>query len=130
LVSLTVVLARLLLLGYGGLLMDPVCTLSLACNIMQVIGLGFELAKGCKEVYTSGSLSSNVDIEYVAAKIQCISDELERETATIASGDKEFRDLAIKCSATSRKLLSKLDGIKMKSQKGKCDAICTTISAM
>jgi hypothetical protein len=110
--------------------MDPVCTLSLACNIMQVIGLGFELAKGCKEVYTSGSLSSNIDIEYVAAKIQCISDELERETATNASGDKEFRDLAIKCSATSRKLLSKLDGIKMKSQKGKCDAICTTISAM
>ena len=110
--------------------MDPVCALSLACNVIQVVSLGFELARSCKEIYASGSLSSNDQIEIVAARIQCISAELEKETAIHASGDNDFRHLAIKCSATSRKLLSKLDGIKMKSQKGKRIACCTTISAM
>ena len=121
---------KTLRLGDGARTMDPVCTLSLACNVIQVVSFGIKLVTSCQEIYVSGSLRSNAKIEYFAAGLQRICDELETETAANAPIDKDFKDLAIKCSATSRELLSKLDGIKMKSQKGKCKAIGGAIRAV
>ena len=121
---------KTLRLGDGARTMDPVCTLSLACNVIQVVSFGIKLVTSCQEIYVSGSLSSNAEIEYFAAGLQRISDELVTGTAANSPIDKDFRDLAIKCSATSRELLSKLDGIKMKSQKGKCKAIGGAIRAI
>lgn len=110
--------------------MDPISAFSLACNVIQVVDFGFKLAAGCREIYVSGSLESNDHIELVATDLRRISEEIENGAAAKTAGDRELTDLASRSAATSRKLLSVLEDIKMKNQKSKRNALGKTVSAM
>jgi hypothetical protein len=109
--------------------MDPISAFSLACNIIQVVDFGFKLAAGCRQIYASGSLESNDHIELVATDLRRISEEIEKAAAKNA-GDRELTDLASRSAATSKKLLSVLEDIKMKNQKSKRNALGKTVTAM
>lgn len=87
--------------------LEPIATLSLACNILQVIGIGRETVRLAKQVYQNGTLDpalteSAVILDNISSRIR--SAPTVASTAQPRPQDKDLSDLAEKCQVASRAL--------------------------
>jgi hypothetical protein len=87
--------------------LEPVAALSLACNILQIVGIGRETVRVARQVYQDGKLDPALTedtrvLEDLAGQI--------RLTTAVASAvkpraqDKQLLDLAEKCQGSARDL--------------------------
>lgn len=108
--------------------LEPVAALSLACNILQVIGIGRETVRIAKQVYHDGTLDPALT---ESAGILDISSRI-RSTTTVASTaqpkpqEKQLFDLAEKCQRASRALREEVNFLNGAQTKAKLSGTVKT----
>ncbi|KAK8043411.1 hypothetical protein PG993_005841 [Apiospora rasikravindrae] len=87
--------------------LEPIAALSLACNVLQVVGIGRETVRIAKQVYQDGKLDPALTES--AGVLNDLSGQI-RSATTVASAakpkarDKQLIDLADKCQGAARDL--------------------------
>ncbi|KAL8948226.1 MAG: hypothetical protein Q9222_005574 [Ikaeria aurantiellina] len=113
--------------------MDPVTAFSLAAGILQVVDISSRAVKKCHELYKDGSLAEHRETAEIADALANAADTL---SASIQSSnqprskeDSEIFDLSIKCRATARDLVARLNKLKA-DQGSRLQALTKSVEAM
>ena len=97
--------------------MDPVTAFSLACGIIQVIDFSARVISKCQEIYKTGSLSENDDLESTAGHLTTLQADLAPPASANGAGaptpgDRELLELSSKCTGIAANLIQELQSIK------------------
>lgn len=95
--------------------MDPLSTLSLACNIVQIVDFSTKVVKACRKIYKDGSLSENDSIAEMAGHLANLQSDLDVPSQQVSA---DLLDLSRKCSVTATEIIKELEDLKVK-QPGK-----------
>ncbi|KAK8123099.1 hypothetical protein PG984_011769 [Apiospora sp. TS-2023a] len=88
--------------------LEPIAALGLACNILQVVGIGRDTVRIAKQVYQDGTLDPALTAS--AGVLDDLAGQIRATTAAAASAakpkaqDKQLLDLADKCQGAARDL--------------------------
>jgi hypothetical protein len=97
-------------------MLDPLTSLSLACNVMQIIGFCHELASVVKRIKNDGTVDAQLreHAVHISDSSKGLEDYLKRiDTTRLPTNQSNLTDLAYKCLETSKKIqdkLGKIDG--------------------
>jgi hypothetical protein len=121
--------------------MDPLTSLSVASNAVQLADFMFRIVHGTRKIYKSadGSTPENVSLEAMMTKLSELT--LSEETAN-QKVSKDVVDIATLCRETAGQLLNVLGKLKAKKKtvwdsfraavktvltKGEVETLCTTV---
>lgn len=96
--------------------MDPLSTMSLACNIIQVVDFSTKVVNGCRQLYKDGALSGNNDVEAMTKYHTSLRNHLD--VPSQRSPD-ELLKLGRKVSDTAEDLIKELQKLKIKQPRKK-----------
>ncbi|KAI6336429.1 hypothetical protein MCOR23_008686 [Pyricularia oryzae] len=82
--------------------LEPIAALGLACNILQVVGIGRETVRLARKVYQDGELDPALGEN--AELLRKISDAIRTTATAAAARDKQLLNLADKCHGAARDL--------------------------
>ncbi|EHA53254.1 hypothetical protein MGG_07819 [Pyricularia oryzae 70-15] len=82
--------------------LEPIAALGLACNILQVVGIGRETVRLARKVYQDGELDPALGEN--AELLRKISDAIRTTATATAARDKQLLNLADKCHGAARNL--------------------------
>ena len=117
--------------------MDPLTTLSLACNVIQVVDFAIDCVQGCKILYEKGSRDEHGTIEKFSTAVAEANKELQDFLKQVQQrpGSKPTRleEIAADASTTAGEL--KIEINKLKLSKSQClrragEAFKTTLRAL
>jgi len=98
--------------------MEPLITLGLACNVMQVISFGHEAVSMCQRVHQSGSPLYDNNFEKVTKQLAELSanlaGDLTKQSQPLNRGDKALVDIANDCTKAVTDILDELGFLKGK----------------
>ncbi|KAK8116354.1 hypothetical protein PG984_012856 [Apiospora sp. TS-2023a] len=97
--------------------LESMAALSLACNILQVIGIGREMVRIAKQVYQDGALDPTLKenagvLDNLSDRILSITEVTPAATTLAANSkahDKQLLNLADKCKGAARDLQEEVD---------------------
>ena len=97
--------------------MEALVALSLACNVLQLVGTGLEAVKACKEIRDRGSLEANDKIGEFAKEISAANKDLQNELqhAKLSGRNARLKTIAEDTIRTSSELRIILNKIKLPS---------------
>ena len=100
--------------------MEPISALSLACNVIQLVEFSIGSAKLCKELYDSGSIDENEQLEKYTAEITAANKDLQAALKSGKPGSKLSRieQVAQDASATANELKIVLNKLKLSKSQG------------
>lgn len=87
--------------------LEPIAALGLACNILQVVGVGRDTVRLAKQVYQDGKLDPSLTAS--AGVLDNLAGQIRATTAVSSAAkpkaqDKQLLDLAEKCQRAARDL--------------------------
>lgn len=105
------------------IMLDPVTSLALACNIFQLVEQGIEAIVACKEIYKRGSLDTNKEVEKYAQSISIANKELETilnmQQDARALRARKLQGIATDAYATVDELKKVLNNLKLSKSQWK-----------
>jgi hypothetical protein len=112
-------------------MLDPLSSLNMASTVVQFLDFGWKLAtEGC-ELYKSGSLGSNDELEQIAKDIACFAENLgvanNGSDLGLSNDEKALRQLAISCKSLAGKLLSELSTLKLQKPQNGLESFRTAL---
>ncbi len=101
--------------------MDPLTSLSLASNVIQIVDFSTQLVSKGYKIYKSadGTLAENLDAEAVTNSLKTLSGKLQgsiennRNSEGLSDDDQRLINLCTKCQDLASELLTKLDRVKV-----------------
>lgn len=109
--------------------LEPVAALSLACNILQVIGIGREAVRIAKQVYQDGALDPALTEH--ANVLDALANQIHTTTTAVPARkpkpqDQRLLDLADKCQKAASSLTEEVKFLNGPSTQAKLVAILKT----
>ena len=101
--------------------MDPLTSLSLASNVIQIVDFSTQLVSKGYKIYKSadGTLAENVDAEAVTHSLKTLSGKLRgsiennRSSELLSEDDQRLMKLCTNCQDLANELLTKFDRVKV-----------------
>src|ERR1700760_3775856 len=80
-------------------MLDPLTSLSLACNIIQVLDVGWKIANGAREVYKSGAGAPREDVhlDSILEDLSNLTGKFDPLTSKSSDDERELYGIAQKC---------------------------------
>jgi hypothetical protein len=112
-------------------MLDPLSSLNLASTVVQFIDFGWKLAaEGC-ELYRSGSLGRNDELEQITKDIAQFAENLiaanKCSDLGLSNDEKALRQLASSCKVLADKLLSELSTLKLQKPQNGLESFRTAL---
>jgi uncharacterized alpha-E superfamily protein len=114
------VFQKLLNIG-DSIMLDPVTSLSVACNILQVLEQGWMLLYVAEEVYhsTAGATQKDSQLESVLDELSRITSKFSPPTGQRSGDEKELYNIAQKCEKLMKEIRDILQVDQAKNPKSK-----------
>jgi hypothetical protein len=95
-------------------MLDPLTSLSIACNVMQIISFTHEITSVVKRIREDGSVDTELreHADHISESSKGLENYLERiNKKQLPKNQSSLRDIASKCLKTSKELQAKLDKV-------------------
>jgi hypothetical protein len=104
--------------------LEPIAALSVACNILQIVGVGRETVRIARQVYQDGALDPELTANATVLKnlsqlVRSIIPATSTLTGQPKAQDKQLLDLADKCRDVARDLQEEVKFLNGPSTKAK-----------
>jgi len=93
-------------------MLDPLTSLSLACNVMQIIGFCHELTSVVNRIKNDGTVDAQLreHAVHISVASECLEAHLKRlGTKRLPTNQSNLTNIASKCLGTSKKMQDRLD---------------------
>lgn len=106
--------------------MDPLSALSVASSVIQFVQFGGSLVAKSHEIYTSGSLRSNIDYEEATQRLSSLTNGVKSSLndleglGPLSKNSTAIKAICVKCSSLANDLSARVNGLRIdKNQKGR-----------